>query len=253
MKTDPRPFLSIVTVSRNNLRGLQKTYHSLQDQSFRNFEWIVIDGASQDGSCEFLQTTNAIWTSEQDAGIYDAMNKGLVKTTGDYILFLNAGDILAEKNTLQKLKDVDTDFVYGDAQEETPNGSLFYKTARTHERLALGMFTHHQAMLYRRAALNNLRFNTNYKIAADYDFTCRFLKTAATAVYIPIPICIFERGGVSQQQTTLGRRESYAIREKLGLCGPLANMLIRARQKLAVAMKTKMPEIYFSIRKRVRN
>ena len=87
--------LSIITINYNNLDGLKKTIESVVNQTWREFEYIVIDGGSSDGSAEYLESQNEninYWVSEPDKGIYNAMNKGILKATGEYLLFLNSGD-----------------------------------------------------------------------------------------------------------------------------------------------------------------
>ena len=97
--------LSIVTVTRNNLEGLKKTYDSIANQTTQAFEWVVIDGDSTDGTPEFVKSVSRqpdIYIHEKDSGIYNAMNKGIKIARGDYLLFMNAGDIFASNNTLQE-------------------------------------------------------------------------------------------------------------------------------------------------------
>ena len=98
--------LSIITVSFNNLDGLTKTTNSIIEQTFRDFEWIVIDGGSSDGSKEYLIKNSkyiSYWCSEPDNGIYNAMNKGIMKAKGNYLLFMNSGDFLFNKHVLKKV------------------------------------------------------------------------------------------------------------------------------------------------------
>lgn len=170
------PKISIITICLNNLDGLKKTHSSIQKQTQAPFEWIVIDGGSKDGTEKFLKSIKPkFWVSEADHGIYDAMNKGIQKAKGDYILFLNAGDRLFNSKILSIISTlIDKnlpDFIYGDSHE-----GKHYKKARNHKNIAWGMFTHHQSMIYKRSILDGLYFHTNYEIAADYDFTIRFLK-----------------------------------------------------------------------------
>ena len=90
--------LSIITVNLNNLEGLKKTYESVVSQTFTDYEWLVIDGGSTDGSREFIeqhQDKFAYWCSEPDKGIYNAMNKGIVRAKGEYLNFMNSGDYFA--------------------------------------------------------------------------------------------------------------------------------------------------------------
>ena len=98
--------LSIITINYNNLLGLQKTVESVTDQTWQEFEYIVIDGGSIDGSSIYLESqTDKItyWVSEPDTGIYNAMNKGIAKATGEYLLFLNSGDHFNDSLSLQKV------------------------------------------------------------------------------------------------------------------------------------------------------
>jgi glycosyltransferase involved in cell wall biosynthesis len=97
--------LSIITINYNNLAGLQKTVESVVSQTWQEFEYIVIDGGSTDGGAAYLQSqTDKItyWASEPDTGIYNAMNKGIARATGEYLLFLNSGDHFIDANSLQK-------------------------------------------------------------------------------------------------------------------------------------------------------
>ena len=229
---------SIVTVSKNNLEGLVRTHKSLGAQTCRDYEWIVVDGGSNDGTKSYLETTKAIWSSGKDKGIYDAMNKAIPEVSGDYVLFLNAGDMLAGPWVLQK---IDTAirtcrkapaFIYGDSCETKHDKKLAAKKSKPHTAFRRGMFTHHQAMLYRRERLHKMRYNLDYRIAADYDLTCRFLKVPKTRIcYVPLPLCIYESGGLSQQNADAGRREQAFIRTKLRLCNPLTNAAITNWQK----------------------
>ena len=247
---------SIITVTRNNLDGLRATQDSLAIQICREFEWIVIDGASTDGTPEWLRTTDAKWTSEPDDGIYGAMNKGLARAQGGYVLFLNAGDCFSSPDTLSRVaqRQGGEVFIYGDALETRDRHPPAYKRAHEPDTLPQGMFTHHQAMLYRRECIGDLRYDTSYKIAADYDFTARFLKQneGRPVLYCDFPLCLFEAGGISQQQTDLGRREQFGIRQKLGLVNPVHNHLIALRQWGGVTLRHVSPELFWRVREKAR-
>lgn len=101
------PKLSIITINYNNLEGLKRTVASVVNQTRKDFEYIIIDGGSTDGSAAFIETQNqslAYWVSEPDAGIYNAMNKGIKEAKGDYLLFLNSGDHLFDSGVIEKSK-----------------------------------------------------------------------------------------------------------------------------------------------------
>ena len=110
--------LSIITVNLNNLEGLKKTYESVVCQTFTDYEWLVIDGGSTDGSREFIeqhQNKFAYWCSEPDKGIYNAMNKGIVRAKGEYLNFMNSGDCFVKKETLAGVfgEERKVDILYG--------------------------------------------------------------------------------------------------------------------------------------------
>ena len=253
------PIISVITVCRNDYEALQRTYESLKNQTrFDLIEWIVIDGASDDKTPEFLVSLSdekfkpAFWSSKADTGIYDAMNKGMDIASAYYLIFLNAGDLLADDLTIDFLVHTipkfGADFIYGDSYEHTGIDAVRMKKARPHQTPELGMFTHHQAMLFRRDKIGDLRYDTRYKIAADYDFVLRFLKQTESVHYLPEPICIFHAGGVSQTQTKLGRDEQFQIRKELGLVTPQENKKIYLLQYCNYLLRRFMPRLYWHLK-----
>ena len=243
MTTDA-PVFSIITVTKDNLRGFQATQGSMEAQSFKHYEWIVVDGNSMDGTKEHLPH-GAV--SEPDRGIYDAMNKGIERAKGDYLIFLNAGDLFADADILsaihKAIKAERPDFIYGDSLE-----GGFYKKARPHAKIAWGMFTHHQAMMYRREAIAGLRYDPSLKIAADYGFTASFLKKVRSIHYMPCAFCIFEEGGVSQRNRKRGRVEQYRLRKVLGVCEKPKNIAVYLGQSASALCREYFPKIYQSLK-----
>ena len=246
-------FFSIITITRHHLNGLKDTALSLANENPNLFEWIVIDGASTDGTAEYLKTTNADWISEPDQGIYDAMNKGIERAKGDYVLFLNAGDMLALPRTLEtlaellKARPMHPDLIYGDAFEEASEGRVI-KTAHTHQNINQGLFTHHQSIFYRREVINNLRYDQKYNIAADYKFTAQFLRTCKDVLYWPRPVCTFEAGGISQKKAFKGRMQQSLIRYELQMTRPMEEVFIVARQTIAYTLRRIAPGLYWQLR-----
>jgi putative colanic acid biosynthesis glycosyltransferase len=235
------PFFSIITITKDNLSGLKQTAQSLVGQTCNDYEWIVIDGNSNYGTQSWLKESRAsLWISEPDTGIYNAMNKGIEKAKGQYLFFLNAGDECGNQYILGSIKscaqETSADFIYGDSFESTPHG-VRYKKARAPYPLAFGMFTHHQAMLYRREALGRMRYDESFKIAGDYDLTIRFLKEKPKIAYLQKPLCIFAYGGVSQKQAKLGRTEQYHSKLKHRICKKPMAVLVYWIQTLRFALK----------------
>ena len=257
------PTFSIITITLDNYSGLQKTWKSIEKQSYTNFEWLVVDGESSDGTVEFLRkrrsstrsTKNPVrFISQKDDGIYDAMNHGIEMAKGHYLLFLNAGDALANDKTLERIAphtEKKSQFIYGDAYEQRKNVEKpIAKPARRYKEMAWGMFTHHQAMLYRRHTIRDfkLRYSLLYKVSADYDFTARFLLKAKKILYIQRPICIFELGGISQKNAALGRKEQYIIREVLDIIPVYKNLWILIVQTASWNLNTYAPWLYAALK-----
>lgn len=170
--------ISIITVNYNDKIGLQRTIESVISQSSKNFEYIIIDGNSTDGSQELIQyhkDSVDYWVSEPDTGIYNAMNKGIRAATGDYVLFLNSGDYLCEYLTIQKVVDAmddDKDLYYGDAifKREEKDELVMYP-----DQLSFYFFTHnslcHQASVIKRSLFDTVfYYNEKFSIISDWEF-----------------------------------------------------------------------------------
>lgn len=217
---------SIVTINWNNLEGLKTTYESVVAQTYRNFRWIVVDGASSDGSQEWLaglDEPRAEITSERDKGIYDAMNKGLRKAveTPGYTLFLNSGDAFADPQVLERIvaaieaAAVPPRFIYGDFYRKAANGSLTRIAAKPIERLPLGLPASHQTMYFENERLREMHFRENYRLSADYCMLIEFLTgmDRSTAVLqLPFPLCVFDTTGISHKRRFEALKEDMQIR-----------------------------------------
>jgi len=219
-----QPFYTIITVTLNDHHNLLSTYHSIKEQSYTDFEWLIIDGNSVDPTKEFLSSltmSNAQYISENDKGLYDAMNKGIENARGQYMIFLNAGDTFNDKHSLKRINGKinleSPDFLFGDALEvDDKNTRSYYRKGRPIWWKTIGMFTHHQAMVYKKSLIDkyNIRYDLNYKIAADYDFTVSFLKHSSKVSYANFAICDFLQGGISHKSWTLGIIEQDLIRDQ---------------------------------------
>lgn len=217
---------SVVTINWNNLAGLQKTYESIVRQKYRNFRWIVMDGASTDGSAQWLAELNeplAEITSEADKGIYDAMNKGLIRATETpgYTLFMNSGDQFYDENSLEKVAlaadraSVVPKYIYGDYYLENAEGKLTAAYGKPINKIFLGMPSCHQAMYFENAHLSKIRFRQNYKLSADYCMIIEFVKELdknSEILHLRTPLCIFDTTGVSQRRRFAALKEDVDIR-----------------------------------------
>lgn len=172
------PKISIITVNYNDKAGLQKTIKSVAEQSFKDFEFFVMDGGSTDGSKELLEENAALftrWLSEPDRGIYHAMNKGIKMAKGEYLLFLNSGDSLYHSEVLAQVDQEITGehgIYYGDIIYD----EISKQTVRTFpDRLTFGFFYEHnlshQASFIKRTLFDEFfYYNESFKIVSDWEF-----------------------------------------------------------------------------------
>lgn len=255
-----RKFLfSIITVCLNDRAALDRTYQSVNRQSFGAFEWIVIDGKSEDGTVSFLNELKEPWVqwrSETDNGLYDAMNKGIELAEGGYLLFLNAGDELAAANVLERLADIINaniwpDLLYGDSFERTADDKLLYKKSNPHRRIWYGMFTHHQSIFYKRSTVGSLRYRLEYPICSDYAFTGEVLYRSANVIRLPFALSIFAQGGLSSRSFHPGERDYWRIKRDVlhhSLVSRIATSCAHHGMRI---VRNCMPSIYRWLRFRV--
>lgn len=171
------PLVSVISVTFNALEDLRKTAESVWAQDYGNLEYVVIDGASADGTAEWLREQSSdsrlLWVSEKDRGTYDAMNKGVRLCHGEWVCFMNAGDTFASPNCLslivQELSNPSNDVVYGSVNVIKNFGTITVRP-RGLDLLRRKMAFCHQASLSRRSLLLEHPFNLTYRLVADYDF-----------------------------------------------------------------------------------
>jgi len=200
--------VSIVTISKNNYQGLQKTLQSVEDQDYKVIEHIVIDGDSYDGSKEFLESythsKKYVYFSELDNGISSAFNKGLEKSNGDLIFFLNSGDVLFSKTVISEVVQSYMQHKWKCATGVTVTTSIAGETIFYHppqlssKFLKYFMFLPHQGFFCETSLHKNYKYNEALKISMDYELFLRMLKNI-TIFYLPTVISIREPGGISSQ------------------------------------------------------
>lgn len=199
--------LSIITVNLNNLEGLKKTYESIVCQTFTDYEWLVIDGGSTDGSREFIeqhQDKFAYWCSEPDKGIYNAMNKGIVRAKGEYLNFMNSGDCFACGNTLKGVfgKERTADILYGYSYIGNMNGRIVHPTTMKHKLqwhdLYYGSLPHQSSFIKRKRFSEVGLYDETCRIVSDWKwFVSAILNYQATYEFIPYIISIMQDEGIS--------------------------------------------------------
>lgn len=213
---------SIITVNLNDAAGLEKTLQSVAAQSYTRHESIVIDGGSTDGSIDVIRRfegTVTCWVSEKDSGIYNAMNKGIAKATGRYVIFMNSGDTFYAPDTLQKVVDSmgNHDIVYGNAWVvDSGNSWLEVFPPKLSLAFMASRFLCHQAIFYRLDVLKALGgYNEEYRIFADWDFNVRamFIEGYSHS-HVDVTVCRFDRMGVSSTSPLI-KEELLTVKKAL--------------------------------------
>ena len=184
--------LSIITITYNAEKTLEQTLKSVYEQSYTDIEHIIIDGQSTDKTLDLIhkyQNNKMIWISEPDNGLYDAMNKGIKLSTGDYLCFLNAGDTFFATNTIEDIMNSanhlpqSPDIIYGETAIVDKDGTFLYmRRLKTPEYLnwksfKRGMVVCHQAFIVKREQVEE--YGTNYRFSSDFDWCIRMMKKSS--------------------------------------------------------------------------
>lgn len=186
-----KPLISVVTVVYNASKTFEKTIKSVINQTYNNVEYIVIDGGSTDGTLDIIEKYEDkidYWISEEDKGIYDAMNKGIKIANGDWIYFLGADDILFNVlDDISKELDIEKNAVYGDVY--MPKKHKLYDGKFTKFKLMFNNICH-QAIFYNKNVFQNKQFDLKYKLLSDYAFNISIF-TKDTFYYTPVLVAYY--------------------------------------------------------------
>ena len=211
---------SVITVNFNNKEGLRKTIDSVLQQTYRDFEFILIDGGSTDGSLEIIQQAEQhidYWVSESDRGIYHAMNKGILEASGTYCIFMNSGDYFHHATVLEEVSpQCDRDIITGQMIKGTgpfPTGYPSHDISMLH--FAKSTIPH-QATFIRKELFQHSLYDENYQIVSDWKFfievlvikNCSFRKIDTVIAHV-------DDGGISRQQEGLLRMEREKVIKEL--------------------------------------
>lgn len=204
------PLISIVTIVYNGESILEKTIQSVINQTYENIEYIIVDGASTDGTvCLIKKYENRIskWISEPDNGLYDAMNKGAMLATGDFINFLNADDILYTENTIkdaiQHINNINIGY-YGRANIISEKVCWTYPNfeVKNYKKWLKLNLPNHQTMLFPKKFYKNFKYDLRLKIGADDDYKLYAIENFDIQ-FIDIVFVEFHRGGISTNHNNI--------------------------------------------------
>ncbi len=220
--------ISIITVCKNAENAIERTMLSVVTQNCfnENIEYLIIDGASTDKTVEIVQQYSnkypIKWISEPDSGIYNAMNKGIKMATGEYLLFLNAGDKLFDEKVtslvLKKFEESDCDFLYTDILScdfhNLSKGSL-KKFNHVDKYFLFRDCICHQASFYKKSVIEKFSgFNEKYKLAADYEMLLKIMADKnLKKEYLPITAAYYDISGISSTATDIVEKERAAIQK----------------------------------------
>lgn len=194
--------ISIITVVFNGSSTIEHTILSVVNQSYSNIEYLIIDGNSNDDTIEIIMRYNqfvTLWISEPDKGIYDAMNKGIVAASGDYILFLNSGDLFYSIDTLTKIfsQYQDSDVIYGDT---LVNKKTIKALDLKSDWKAIPYC--HQSVFIKSTLAKRYFFDLQFKVAADYNQYFELKRNKCSFIHVNEIISIYDNSGFSNQNYT---------------------------------------------------
>lgn len=210
--------VSIITVVYNGAKTIEQTILSVLEQSYKNIEYIIIDGLSTDGTQNIVkkyQDSIAYFVSEKDNGLYEAMNKGIQKATGEIVGIINSDDWYAKdaiESIVNYFEQYEVDFVYGDVTLVDQNGRERPNIKKPIDHIWFQCIIQHPGVFVKRSIYEKYGcYNTKYKIAADYDFMLRLYSQNVRFEYIDKVITNFRTGGISSRLRWQAEDEAYMI------------------------------------------
>lgn len=216
------PLISIITVNLNNLEGLKKTMDSVFKQTAGNFEYLIIDGGSADGSKEYIELNNNkidFWISKKDKGIFNAMNQGIKVAKGEYLLFLNSGDWLYNENVLSMVAEKlnGCDVLYGNMVKVFSDGKIILDKGVNGKDITLSVFieetiNHSSSFIHKRIFKIFGFYDESLKIVSDWKLFLIALGLNNSEVsYMDYPFSYFDMNGISNRNLKLRDSERKLV------------------------------------------
>ena len=214
-------FVTVITVNKDNLHGLKKTIKSIAEQSYKQIQHVIVDGASKDGSIQYIEllakNNNCVHVRDNGSGIYQAMNLGIKASTSDYVMFLNSGDRFIDQTSLNKLAANigECDVAYGKVATEDNNGNqeiipacenIYFKNRYQHNLPSIAT-----SLVAREKILEVGCFNTKFRIASDVELIYKIVLSNGSFKYVPEPVVLFDMNGISSKQPVIAAKERLRI------------------------------------------
>lgn len=230
--------VSVITVTYNAADMLERTLRSIEAQRYAEMETIIVDGKSKDGTVDIIRKHEGAvskWVSEPDGGIYDAMNKGVRMASGEWIIFMNAGDTFAGDDVLERIFSTkqDADIIYGDVVK----GGNVKKAPEKYHPYHRMLFCH-QSSLTRRKLLLDCPFDTSHRLSADLKFFLTQYFRKARFHYVGFPIADFDTTGVSNSRRSAGLSDNMRV----------ISETVPMPQRLAFLLRLMVPYVICRIR-----
>ncbi len=238
--------ISIITVTYNTIGTLKEAYESLSAQSYTQWEWVVQDGGSKDGTQQWLEglaDTRVNWVSAPDNGIYDALNKAVSRANGDWIGLLHSDDLYPHSDVLNHVMNLSEGYnaVYGDLQYvqavDTSKVLRNWKSGGfSSTELARGWMPPHPTLFLKKNLYDQVgEFDTQFNIAADYDFVLRVLsRPELRIIYLPEVLMLMRQGGASSKVTNLLQKsyQDFLVLRKNKFRNPIGILILKITRKL---------------------
>jgi len=222
--------ISVVTVALNSVGSIESTIRSVAAQTYGNIEYLLLDGASTDGTLEIARSFDDVidrLVSEKDTGIYNAMNKAIRLATGDFVYFLNADDRFADPRVVERVAEAivahpEVDLIYGDVEARRGNETFHCRSPKPLDRRALcrGPFCHQALFARRQLLLQTGGFDESFRVAADVDWLVRALTRDGRTMHLAFDIAVVSLEGLSgstnwRQEKKRFLRKNFTLAERL--------------------------------------
>jgi len=215
---EEKPLISIITVVYNGEKEIEETIQSVINQTYENIEYIILDGASKDGTVACIKKHEKnidYWKSEKDKGIYDAMNKAIDLATGEWINFMNAGDRFAGNNVLEEIFDTENmenyDFIYGEHIWKGLDDKEHLVKTKPLSQMWQRISFCHQSLFTKTKLMQEKKFDLSYKIVCDYQHYFSSYNEGKLFHKVNFPISVFSAGGFSDINFFKRTKERYSV------------------------------------------